>query len=298
MENPFKSTHFNAIGPYLQKKFGGRVAKLSIDGGFTCPNRDGTKGVGGCIYCSDDGGGHYASDITGQMELLSHKWPESKYIVYFQSYTNTYGPADILRKKYEEALARPDVVGLAIATRPDCLPPDVIELLKELSRRTYLWVELGLQTIHDSTALLINRGYPLNVFDEAMDRLKDAGIPAVVHLIFGLPGETHSDMIASVDYVAAKKPFGMKFHQLYIMKGTKAAEYYPERLRVLEKDEYISLVVNSIERLPQDITIHRVTGDPPASDLIAPLWSLDKRSVLNGIQKEFKRRGSFQGSRL
>lgn len=290
--------HYNAIGPYLQKHFGCRIAKLSIDGGFTCPNRDGTKGTGGCIYCSADGGGHFASNIPDQMGLLSRKWPDSKYIAFFQSFSNTYGPVDILRQKYEEALAFADVVGLAIATRPDCLPPEVMELLAELNRRTCLWVELGFQTVKDATALRINRGYPRSVFDDAMDKLKKAGIRTVVHLIFGLPGETHSDMMESVYYVADKKPFGIKFHQLYIVEETEIARLYPGCLCVMEKEEYISLIVDSLEILPPEITIHRVNGDPLEKGLIAPLWSLDKRSILNGIQKEFKCRGSFQGSRL
>lgn len=298
MKTQFGSIHFNAIGPYLKKQFGCRIAKLSIDGGFTCPNRDGTKGVGGCIYCSAGGSGYSAGDIAVQTRQLARKWPESKYIAYFQSYSNTYAEAALLRQKYEEALTCPDVVGLAIATRPDCLPDEVMEVLQEFNQRTYLWVELGLQTINDSTALLINRGYPLQVFDDAMAKLNNAGIRTVVHLIFGLPGESNWDMMESVHYVAAKKPFGVKFHQLYIIEGTKIAEYYPKHLQVLEKDAYISLLVDAVEVLPPEITIHRITGDPPAPGLIAPRWSLNKRSMLNSIQMEFKRRGSFQGSRL
>ena len=296
MENIFGSRHFNAIGPYLKEVFGDRIAKLSIDAGFTCPNRDGTKGVGGCIFCSADGGGHYASDIPGQIRLLSVKWPESKYIAYFQSYTNTYAPVGILREKYEAALSAPGVVGLAVATRPDCLSPDVLALLSELNQKTYLWVELGLQTIHNETAERVNRCYPLSVFDQAMTDLRSAGIRTVVHLIFGLPGENRADMLASVDYVAAKEPFGIKLHQLYVMKGTALALMGPAAVRPLEKKEYVDLVVDALEHIPQTITIHRLTGDPPEGTLLSPLWCPDKRSVLNGIQKEFKARGSFQGS--
>lgn len=296
MENIFGSRHFNAIGPHLKEVFGRRVAKLSIDAGFTCPNRDGTKGFGGCIFCSADGGGHYASDIPGQIRLLSAKWPDSRYIAYFQSYTNTYASVDILREKYEAALSVPGIVGLAVATRPDCLAPDVLDLLSELNQKTYLWVELGLQTIHNDTAELINRCYPLTVFDEAMKNLNSAGIRPVVHLIFGLPGEDRRDMLSSVDYVAEKEPFGIKFHQLYIMEGTALASMGSVSYRPLEKNEYIDLAVDALEHLPQTITIHRLTGDPPEGSLVAPLWCPDKRSVLNGIQKEFKARGSFQGS--
>lgn len=295
MENIYGSNHFNNIGTYLRREFGCQVSKLSLDSGFTCPNRDGTCGTGGCIYCSDDGAGHFAGGIKDQIELLSGKWPSGRYIAYFQSHTNTYAPVEVLRAKYEDALAHSDIVGIAIATRPDCLPPDVMDLLTELNRRTYLWVELGLQTKSDATALRINRCYPTSVFDEAMEKLRAAGIRTVVHLIFGLPGETREDMLSSVDYIAAKMPFGIKLHQLYIMKNTPIERLYPDHIRIPEKEEYISLVVDALERLPQEITVHRVTGDAPADSLIAPLWCLDKRSVLNGIQKEFKRRGTFQG---
>ncbi|NLP30493.1 MAG: TIGR01212 family radical SAM protein [Clostridiales bacterium] len=298
MKNIFGSVHFNTIGTYLRKKFGCQISKLSLDAGFTCPNRDGTVGFGGCIYCSDDGAGHFAGDIPDQIELLSGKWPTGKYMAYFQSHTNTYAPVDILREKYLKALSHKDMVGIAIATRPDCLPDDVMDLLSELNKRTYLWVELGLQTKSDNTAKLINRCYPTSVFEEAMEKLTKANIKTVVHLIFGLPGEDRDDMMSSVDFVARHRPFGIKLHQLYIMENTPLAELYPEKIRVLEKDEYINLVVDALERLPQDITVHRLTGDAPEDSLIAPKWCLDKRSVLNGIQKEFKRRGTFQGYSL
>jgi len=298
MEHQFGSVHFNAIGPYLKNTFHCRTAKLSINGGFTCPNRDGTKATGGCIYCSPDGGGHFASDIEDQIRLLSGKWPNSKYIAYFQSYTNTYAPVAVLRKKFEEALSAPDIVGLAIATRPDCLPPEVIALLSELGQKTFLWVELGLQTIHDTTAQLINRAYPLSVFDEAYQRLREAGIPTVIHLIFGLPGETRTDMLSSVSYVGEKEPFGIKFHQLYVMEDTTLSRQMREgsiSYSSMTKKEYIDLVVDALELLPPSVTVHRLTGDPPEGTLLSPSWCLDKRSVLNGIQKEFKTRGSFQG---
>ncbi len=298
MENKFGSIHYNAIGPYLKNHFGGHVAKLTIDGGFSCPNRDGSKGLKGCTFCHEGGGGFPILDIKTQISNLSDKWPDSRYIAYFQYFSNTYGPVDILRQKYDEALELPDVVGLAIATRPDCLGDDVIELLKEYNEKTFLWVELGLQTANDATAALIERGYGSEIFDDCFERLNRADIRAVVHLIFGLPGESHDDMLGSVKYVANKEPFGVKLHHLYVMEGTRIAESYPDRLRVLEKDEYIGLVIDSIELISPDITIHRIGGDPPAKGLIAPLWSLDKRSVLNEVQKEFKRRGSWQGSRL
>lgn len=297
MRNIFGSNHFNTIASHLKAEFGCRVMKLSLDAGFTCPNRDGTKGTGGCLFCSDDGAGHYASTIPDQIQLLSNKWPEGKYLAYFQSHTNTYAPVPTLRRLYEEALSYPNVVGLAIATRPDCLSDEVLELLQELNQRTYLWIELGLQTMHEKTAERLNRCYPLSTFEDAMQKLKALHIKTIVHLILGLPWETKEDMLQSVQYVGGKAPFGIKLHLLHVMKNTGLAKLYPSEFRTFEKDEYISLVVDALELLPQDITIHRITGDSPEEDLIAPLWSVDKRSVLNGVQQEFKRRDSFQGKR-
>lgn len=299
-QNPFGSQHFHAIGPFLKAELGGRIAKLSIDAGFTCPTRDGSKGYGGCSFCASDGGGHYASNIPEQIRLLSKKWPDSRYLAFFQSYTNTYEKVEVLRSVYEEALSQSNVVGLAIATRPDCLPPDVLSLLAELNQKTYLWVELGLQTSSDQTAAAVNRGYSFSVFEEAMHALNTAGIRTVIHLIFGLPGEDRKTMLASIDAVVAFQPFGIKLHQLYLMEDSKlgqAYQLYGERVvRPLEKKEYIELLVDALERIPQTITIHRLTGDPPQGSLLAPAWSTDKRSILNGVQQEFKRRGSFQGS--
>jgi len=303
--NIFGSNHFNTIGSWLKKEFGCRVMKLSLDAGFTCPNRDGAKGTGGCIFCSEDGAGHYASDIPGQIRLLHNKWPQGSYIAYFQSHTNTYAPTETLRRLFDQALSQPGVVGLAVATRPDCLPEDVLDLLSEYEQRTFLWVELGLQTIHDSTAQRLNRCYPLAVFDQAMAALSARNIRTVVHLILGLPWETREMMLQSADYVGALHPFGVKLHMLHVMRNTALADLYQLRFsenagadfywHIFEQKEYIDLIVDVLERLPQDITIHRVTGDAPPEELLAPLWSTDKRSVLNGIQKEFKRRDSWQG---
>lgn len=304
-ENRFGSIRYNSIGSWLRKEFGGQVSKLSLSAGFTCPNRDGSLGTGGCIFCSEDGSGAFAGDIQQQIVLLSKKWPLSKHIAYFQSYTNTYASAEILRQKYEQALAHDHVVGLAIATRPDCLPDEVLDLLSELNNRTFLWVELGLQSMHEKTGNFINRCYPTRVFDEAMDRLHARGIRTVVHLIFGLPGENREDMLETVNYVGEKKPFGIKIHQLFITKDSPISRMdfslripgcHDVSKGIMEKEEYIGIVVDALERLPQSITIHRLTGDPPKDTLIAPLWCRDKKSVLNGIQMELKRRGSFQGS--
>lgn len=295
LENIFGSNHFHTIATYLKKQFGYRIKKLSLDAGFTCPNRDGSKGVGGCIFCSEDGSGYYASTIPEQITLLSSKWSAGKYIAYFQNHTNTYAPVKRLRSLYEEALCYPDVVGLSIATRPDCLSNEILDLLEELNQKTCLWIELGLQTMHDSTRNRLNCGYTLSDFDEAMKELKKRDIKTVVHLILGLPWETKKDMLASVNYVGKLHPFGVKLHLLHVLKNTKLADFYPTEFRTLEKEEYIHLVVDALEQLPQDVTIHRITGDAPASDLIAPLWSIDKHSILNGVQKEFKCRKSFQG---
>ncbi|MGI6731435.1 MAG: TIGR01212 family radical SAM protein [Anaerovoracaceae bacterium] len=297
MNNPFKDQYYYTIGSYLKNRFGCRVIKLSLDTGFTCPNRDGTKGVGGCIFCSADGSGDFASDIPGQIKLLSKKWPTGKYIVYFQSFTNTYAPIEILRREYYNALSYPDVVGIAIATRPDCLSEEILELLTELNEQTFLWVELGLQTIHDETAEFINRCYALPVFDQAMEDLSSRHIKTVVHLMLGLPYETREMMFESIDYVCHKNPFGLKFHLLNVLKGTKLAELYHQGLPlyVPEKEEYINLVVDILENVPRDITIHRVTADAPRHLLIAPAWGFEKRSILNGINKEFRRRNSYQG---
>ncbi|WP_227020343.1 TIGR01212 family radical SAM protein [Sinanaerobacter chloroacetimidivorans] len=295
LTNPFGDQYYNSIGSYLKKIFGCKIIKLSLDAGFTCPNRDGTKGTGGCIFCSAEGSGDFASNIPDQIALLSKKWPTGKYIAYFQSHTNTYAPVQVLREKFYQALEYPDVIGLAIATRPDCLSEEVLELLSELNEKTFLWVELGLQTIHENTAKLINRCYSLSVFDQAVSDLKKRDIKTVVHLILGLPGETQQDMHQSVNYVCEKDIFGIKLHLMNILKGTKLAEYYPDRIHIPKKEEYISLVVDVLERIPQRITIHRVTADAPRHLLLAPHWGYEKRSVLNGIYKEFKLRGSYQG---
>lgn len=295
MENIFGNLYFNSIGSYLKKEFDCKVMKLSLDAGFTCPNRDGTKGFGGCIFCSADGSGDFASDIPGQIQLLSKKWPQGKYIAYFQSHTNTYAPVEILKEIFNQALEYPDVIGIAIATRPDCISKEVLELLDELNKRTFLWVELGLQTIHEETATLINRCYPLPIFNQAMDNLSALGIKTVIHLILGLPGESQKMMFDSVQYVCNKDIFGIKLHLLNVLKNTRLADLYPDHIHIPNKEEYISLVVDVLEMIPQHITIHRVTADAPRHLLIAPIWSYEKRSILNGINKEFRLRNTYQG---
>jgi len=283
------------ISDYLKSEFGGKVIKLSVDAGFTCPNRDSVKGDGGCIFCSPGGGGDIASDIPGQIKLLSKKWRAQNYIVYFQSHTNTYAPVPVLREKFYTALAYPGVLGLAIATRPDCLGEDVLDLLAELNEKTHLWVELGLQTIHDKTASAINRCYPLSDFDAAFSALSLRDIKSVVHLIFGLPGETKDDMLDSVKYVCAEGLFGIKLHLLNVVSGSPMETLYPGYVPFDDLDEYVRLVADALEVIPPTVTIHRLTGDVPRKMLIAPEWSYKKRTILNGIHREMMRRGSHQG---
>lgn len=297
--NPFGSIHYNAIGPYLKQQFGCRVAKLSLDGGFTCPNRDGSKGTGGCTFCSGDGSGRFTGPLSLQKERLAAKWPEdTKYIAYFQNFTGTYAPAEKLRALWEEALVLPGCIGLAVATRPDCLPGDVLDLLEEFNRKTFLWVELGLQTANERTAESFNRCWKNADFENAMGNLSARGIKTVLHLILGLPGEDKRQALDSAAYACAFRPFGLKLHMLHIMEGTVLGEQYKNSpFPLLGKDEYVSLAVDILERTPQDITIHRVTGDAPRADLIAPFWTGDKRDVLRSIQQEFKSRGTWQGCR-
>lgn len=295
--------NYHRIGEALKTQFGCKVVKLSLDAGFTCPNRDGTKGRSGCTFCSEKGSGDFASDVPGQIRLLSGKWPKARYILYFQSYTNTYAPVEQLRKLYWEALSTPDVVGIAIATRPDCLSDEILDLLSELNQQTFLWVELGLQTIHDETANLINRCYPYAQYQETLSSLVSRGIKVVTHLILGLPGETRELMLESVQAVTREPIYGLKLHLLNVVKGSVLAEQYEEfvrngMLRIPTMEEYIALVADALELIPPEITIHRLTADAPRGLLIAPDWSFRKRSILNGIDAELRRRGSRQGCRL
>ncbi len=293
----FGSLHYNAIGPALTGKFGKRVVKLALDGGFTCPNRDGSAGTGGCIFCSAEGSGDFAGNVPLQIERLRRKWPDSLYLPYFQSHTGTYAPVSRLRELWDEALAIPGAVGLAVATRPDCLPDDVLDLLSEYCEKTFLWVELGLQTSNEETARLINRCYPLEVYDEACLKLRARGIRTVTHLILGLPGETEDDMLASARHVFSFDPYGIKLHMLHVMKDTPLERMYPKDCPLMSLDEYVSLVCDILEEAPPSVTVHRLTGDAPQSLLIAPDWTRNKHTVLNAIQKEFKARGTEQSSR-
>ncbi len=286
------------LNVYLREKFGKKMIKLSIDGGFTCPNRDGRAGTGGCIFCSDSGSGEFASDIEGQIELLSEKWPDAGYIAYFQNHTNTYASVSELREKYKKVLANPLIEGIAIATRPDCLPEDVLDLLSEINENHFMWVELGLQTVHEETAEKINRCYTLDVFDRAVEELEKRGIRTVVHLILGLPGETKEDMEKSVRYVCEKGIWGLKLHLLNVIKGSRLEKKYPGYSSFESPDEYIDFVCDLLEIIPPGVVIHRLTGDVPRKLLVSPQWSYQKRTILNGIDREMCRRGSVQGCRI
>lgn len=287
-----------SINKYLKEKFGSKVVKLSLDGGFTCPNRDGSKGYGGCIFCSSEGSGELASDIPQQMELLSDKWPNvDKYLAYFQSHTSTYAPVEELRKQYYQALEKENVVGIVIATRPDCLGDDVLELLDEINQKHFLWVEMGLQTIHEETATLINRCYTLDVYDKAVENLNRLNIKYVTHLILGLPGESREDMIESVKYVCKNDIFGIKIHMLNVVKGSQMETMFPDYCSFDNPEEYINFVCDLLEIIPENVTIHRMTGDVPRPLLISPEWSYKKRTILNGITHELKRRNTKQGSK-
>lgn len=297
---PEKGQRINMIGAWLKNRFGQKVVKLSLDGGFTCPNRDGSKGVGGCIFCSPDGSGELSTDIPGQIQLLSEKWPNvHRYLAYFQSHTSTYAPVEMLEKLYTEALSYPlnngEIVGLVIATRPDCLGDDVIALLKKLQQTSFLWVELGLQTIYGDN---VNRCYPLSTYDEAITKLQEAGIPYVTHLILGLPGETSEQMKESVAYVCSQPLFGLKLHLMNVVKGAAMNHLYPNYQPFSFPEEYVSLVCDLLEIIPPQVTIHRLTGDVPRKLLVSPPWSYKKRTILNGINHEMARRNSYQGCKL
>ena len=295
---------YNNLNYFLRNKFGEKVFKISLDGGFSCPNRDGTISKGGCLFCSERGSGDFAGDRDFSIEkqfieikdMMNKKWKQGKYIAYFQAYTNTYAPVDVLKKKYEEALSQEGVVALAIATRPDCLGEDVLDLLEEINKKYYVWVELGLQTSNDDAARKINRGYNLDVFEEAITRLKKRNIDFVVHVIFGLPGETKEDMLKTVDYIAHSGAQGIKFHLLHLMKNTPLVKVYEAGgLEFLSQEDYIDLLCKSVCMLPQDMVIHRLTGDAPRDLLIGPMWSLKKWEILNAIDKAFIDNDIYQG---
>ena len=285
---------YYSFNRYLRNRFGCKVYKISINGGFTCPNRDGTCGTRGCIFCSAGGSGDFAEDprlsVTQQIEKgklrVQNKIKSGKYIAYFQAFTNTYAPVEVLRKKFTEAIEHPDIVMLSVATRPDCLPDDVIDLLAQLNTIKPVSVELGLQTIHQKSADYIRRGYNLACFDDAVCRLKEAGLEVVCHIILGLPGESKSDMLQSVDYACKSGINGIKLQLLHVLKNTDLEkEYRAGEFKTLTFEEYLDIIKSCVEIIPKEIVIHRLTGDGAKKDLIAPLWSADKKKVLNAISK-------------
>lgn len=297
---------YYSLNYYLRQSFGEKIYKLALDGGMTCPNRDGTVGTGGCIFCSNGGSGDFAeprhTSVTTQIESakasVSAKMKEGRYIAYFQSYTNTYAPLDYLDKLFWEAVSHPDIAALSIGTRPDCLPAKTVALLKNINRIKPVWVELGLQTIHEPTAELIQRGYKLSCFTKAVKKLKEAGLTVVVHVILGLPGETEEMMLETVRFLGQLEPHidGIKLQLLHVLENTKlAALYKAAPFPVMSMDEYIGLIIKCIRLLPPRIVIHRLSGDGPKNLLLAPKWSGSKRLYLNSLAKAFKETGAYQG---
>ncbi len=308
---------FNSISTFLKHQFGRKTVKLSIDAGFTCPNRDGRCGYGGCAFCSGDGSGELAShlnavdsampvelsdsfgrSISEQISTLSDKWPGAAYLAYFQSHTNTYAPVEELRAKYYTALSDPRIEGIVIATRPDCLGEDVLDLLEEINKEHFMWVELGLQTIHQVTSHAMGIGYELDVYDKAVKDLTARNIRIVTHLILGLPGETENMMLESVRYVCSSPVFGIKLHLMNVVRTSRLYTMMPDYVPFGSIEEYVDLVIRCLEIIPPEITIHRLTGDVPRKLLISPEWSYRKRTILNMINSELVRRDTRQGAKL
>lgn len=295
---------YYSLDAYLKETFGEKVYRLSLNAGFTCPNRDGTLHTRGCIFCSQGGSGDFAAapaaSVSGQIAAaksrIAPKTHCRKFIAYFQAYTNTYGPVSDLRRIFMEAAACADIVALSIATRPDCLPEPVLQLLSELSRQIPVWVELGLQTIHESSRQFLRSGFSLSCFEEARKHLKEREIPVIVHVILGLPGETKKQMLETIDYLGALGIDGIKLQLLHLLTDTDLYEYYRKHpFPLLEFEEYCQLICDCIEHLPPEVVIHRLTGDGPKKLLAAPLWSSSKKQVLNRIHQAMKERGTWQG---
>lgn len=300
----FGDKRYHTWNYHLKNHFGEKVFKISLDAGFDCPNRDGTVASGGCTFCSERGSGDFAGDRRDDLvtqfhtikERMHQKWPQGKYIGYFQAYSNTYAPVDVLKEMYEVILEQEGVVGLSIATRPDCLPDDVVEYLAELNERTYLWVELGLQTVHERTAQLINRAHDYQCYIDGVNKLRKHNIRVCSHIINGLPLETTEMMMETVREVTKLDIQGIKIHLLHLMKRTPMVKQYEKGLlKFLEFDEYINLVCDQLEIIPPEVIIHRITGDAPAEMLIGPMWSMKKWEILNAIDRTLKERNSWQG---
>ena len=292
------------LNDFLKEKFNEKIYKVSLDGGFTCPNRDGKVSRGGCIFCSENGSGDFTAtklksihaQIEEQIDLVSKKYKGDKYIAYFQNFTNTYAEVSYLRKIYEEALSHEKIVGLAIATRPDCLEDDVLELLAELNKKTFLWVELGLQTLNDDVAKYFNRAYETEIYKEASEKLNRLSIKFVTHIIIGLPKEENDDYLKTAIFAQNCGTWGIKLHLMYVVKNTPLEKLYLNGgLKVNTKEEYVEKVINILENISPEIVVHRLTGDGDRETLVAPLWSIKKIDVLNSIHKELKRRNTYHG---
>lgn len=298
---------YRSFNQAMQERFGCKVYKLALDGGMTCPNRDGTIGDRGCIFCSDVGSGEFAAPACGDIPhqiaqakaRVEKKNKGGKYVAYFQSFTNTYGPLPYLERIFRQAMEPEDILALSVATRPDCLDPEVVRMLARLNEQKPVWVELGLQTIHPKTAQYIRRGYGLEVYDQAARRLKEAGLEVITHVILGLPGETREQMIETVRYVGQSGADGIKLQLLHVLEGTDLVRDWREgKVPILSLEEYILLLEDCLAILPPDMVIHRLTGDGHKRDLLAPLWTGDKKRVLNTIKTAFARDGVRQGSKL
>lgn len=296
--------YWNSLSDWLRAQYGTKVYKLALSSGCTCPNRDGTLGDRGCIFCDGAGAFAAAGDIPSQISAAKARvsakaGPDARYIAYFQSFTNTYGPPPRLRALYTAAIALPEVMALSIATRPDCLEPDILELLADLNRIKPVWVELGLQTIHPASAAYIRRGYDLPVYEAAVADLRALGITVVTHQILGLPGETRAEMAQTAHYIGQSGANGVKFHLLHVLRGTDlAADWQAGRFRTMELEDYIAALEDCVRSIPRDMVVHRLTGDGAKRDLLAPLWSGDKKRVLNAIHGAFLRDDVEQGSAL
>jgi uncharacterized protein len=304
MNDPRPKLPYTDLNTALRARFGERVQKITVDAGFTCPNRDGTTASGGCIYCSDSGSGSGRSaeqSITEQLEtakvFLARRYKAKKFIAYFQSFSNTYAPVDKLRALYEEALAVEDIVGLAIGTRPDCVGEDVLDLITELAGRTYISMEYGLQSVHDRTLNLINRGHTFEEFKDAVERTRARGIEVCAHVILGLPGESRDDMLAAAKVLGELSVQAVKIHLLYVIRGTALHKMFERGdFRCLTREEYTDIVCDFLALLPEDIIIHRLTGDPHPEELIAPLWALEKDANIKAIRDNLLRKNIRQGT--
>ena len=283
---------YNTLSAYLKKKYGGKISKICIDGGFGCPNRDGSCGTGGCIYCGERGVGEHIDPLIGikeQVEIQLAKGKSDGYIAYFQNFTNTYAPISVLKERYDSALISDKIVALAVGTRPDCINEKVAELLKSYTDRVDVWVELGLQCASNDTARIINRGYETEVYFRAAEILRSHGIPFVAHMIIGLPGEGKDLIDATVDAINESGAWGVKIHSIYVMEGTRLADMYRQGLYTPPtREEYVSLCARSLLRLRRDIVVHRITGDCPDGLLVAPEWNKDKNGVINSVRAELE----------